>query len=208
MKSKHQLIPFELEWDDASPLPQEQQNLISEAQILLQQFWDRWHQKPIEQYVACDFEYVARALFTLQERGLVDGSTFCEWGCGFGIVTGLASLLGWEAIGIEAEPFLVSEARKLLQRLQIPCEIWEGNFLPRGAERLADRQSNHASMFHRIPPAYESKDFDIDDFSIIFAYPWPGEEYFLESVFREYARPNAVLVIFRGPYHIEFYRKL
>ncbi len=191
-----------------SPLPQEQENLISEAQILLQQFWDRWHQKPIEQYVACDFEYVARALFTLQERGLVDGSTFVSGGCGFGIVTGLASLLGWEAIGIEAEPFWSPRLENCLQRLQIPCEIWRAIFCPEEPSvwRTVNRITHRCSIAF---PAYESKDFDIDDFSIIFAYPWPGEEYFLESVLpRNTLGPTPYSSFLGVPYHIEFYRKL
>ena len=204
----NRLRQLPLEIDDDSPLPSDQVALIAEANGLLQQFWDRWHEKPIEQYVACDFEYVARAMQAVRLGGLADGNTFCEWGCGFGVITGLAALSGWDAIGIEAEPFLVERARELIGALKIEAEIWEGNFLPRGAERLADRQSNHASLFHRIPPVYESHDMEIDDFAMIFAYPWPGEELFLQTVFQEYARKDALLLMFRGPYQIEFYRKV
>ncbi len=205
---KRPLTRVDFDWDDERALPSEQIQLIQRTQAELQLFWDRWHEKPIEQYVACDFEYVARALLGLIEKGWLDGSTFCEWGCGFGLVTGLAWLNGLEAIGIEAEPFLCEQARRIFAEQKIRADIWQGNFLPRGAERLADRQSNHASMFHQVPPAYEAEGMEVDDFALIFAYPWPGEEYFLERVFEEFARKNALLMVFRGPYHLELFRKV
>lgn len=190
---------------ETRPLSEEANRLIAESESRLQAYWDQWHQRPIEQYVACDFGYVAQSLRFVVESKLLEGNTFCEWGCGFGVVTGLASLLGMEAIGIEAEPFLVEAGRKLLKHQKIEATLWEGNFLPRGAEKLADHQSHHASMFHQIPPAYDEQDLQVDDFALIFAYPWPGEEHFLREVFARYARPNALLLMFRGPYQIELY---
>jgi hypothetical protein len=199
-------IPLHFDWEE--PLEPNLERWIVRSEELVQQFWDRWQAKPIEQYVACDFRYVAAALREVLDQKLQNGNLFCEWGCGFGVVTGIASLFGMEAIGIEAEPFLVSEGRKLLKESKIAAELWEGNFLPKGAERLAETQSNHASLFHNIPDAYSQHDLDLDDFGTIFAYPWPGEEHFLREVFRRYARENAILLMFRGPYHIEVYRNL
>jgi hypothetical protein len=123
------------------------------------------------------------------------------------VVTAMASILGWDAIGIEAEEFLVDEARKWLRSERIDAEIWHGNFLPPGSERLAKRQANHASLFHQVPCAYADHDLGIDDFAIVFAYPWPGEDYFLKDVFRNYAADQSLLLLFLGPYEIELYRK-
>jgi hypothetical protein len=119
----------------------------------------------------------------------------------------MAGKLGWDAVGIEAEEFLVEQARQFLRSENIPAEIWHGNFLPSHAERLAKRQANHASLFHQIPSVYASKSLAVDDFATIFAYPWPGEDYFLKDVFRHYAADQAILVMFLGPYEIEIYRK-
>jgi hypothetical protein len=115
--------------------------------------------------------------------------------------------LGWDAIGIEAEPFLVDEARKFLAAEAIQAEIWHGNFLPPGSERLARQQSHHASLFHQIPSAYAEHDLQLDDFAVVFAYPWPGEDGFLKDVFAAYAAQGAILLVFRGPYELELYRK-
>jgi SAM-dependent methyltransferase len=180
---------------------------LHRADSLLQAYWDGWHRKPIEQYVACDFRDVWRALATVREQQLAQGNLFLEWGCGFGVVAAMASQLGWGAIGIEAEPFLVSEARKFLATEGVKAEIWQGNFLPTGSERLARHQSHHASLFHQVPSAYSQHDMQLDDFACVFAYPWPGEDGFLKDVFREYAALGALLLVFRGPYELELYRR-
>src|SRR5689334_11361769 len=58
-------------------------------------------------FVPCDFAAAYRALAGLAGTNLARGPVFCEWGSGFGVVTGLAALLGFDACGIEAEGPLV-----------------------------------------------------------------------------------------------------
>ncbi|QDV26102.1 type 2 periplasmic-binding domain-containing protein [Aureliella helgolandensis] len=170
-------------------------------------YWDQFPQKPLPQYIECDFNLVASALTECVQRDLIDGRLFVEWGCGFGVVTGVAGILGLDAIGVEAEPFLCEEGRKLLKDNQVDAEIWQGNFLPRGAKRLAEDTDPLVSLTHDLEPAYDSYDMPLEDFAIVFAYPWPGEEHFLRLVFDRFARSGALLLMFRGPYHIELYRK-
>jgi hypothetical protein len=203
-----QLALLEVAWDSESIIPEEIEALLAKADVLLQTYWDSWHRRPIEQYVACDFRDVWRAMQAVKAQNLPVGNLFCEWGCGFGVVTALASKLGWDAVGIEAEEFLVQQAERFIRAEKIPAEIWHGNFLPSGAERLAKRQANHASLFHQIESIYPSKSLNLDDFATIFVYPWPGEDYFLKDVFRHYAADQAILVMFLGPYEIEIYRKV
>jgi len=201
------LTLLEVDWDSESIIPEEIEGLLAKADSLLQSYWDSWHRRPIEQYVACDFRDVWRAMQAVKTLNLPFGNLFCEWGCGFGIVTALASKLGWDAVGIEAEEFLVQQAQAFLRSEKIPAEIWHGNFLPPGSQGLAKRQANHASLFHQIPCVYPKVSLGVDDFATIFAYPWPGEDYFLKDVFRHYAADQAILVMFLGPYELEIYRK-
>jgi hypothetical protein len=201
------LLPIDIAWDLERPIPEDTLELLERADRMLQSYWDAWHRQPIEQYVACDFRDVWRALATIREQALAPGNLFCEWGCGFGIVAGMAGILGWDAIGIEAEPFLVDGARKWIQTERLPAEIWHGNFLPPGSEQLAKHQSHHASLFHQVPSAYADHGMSLDDFAMVFAYPWPGEDGFLKDVFERYARDQSILLIFRGPYELELYRK-
>ncbi len=159
-------------------------------------YWDQFPKKPLPQYIECDFDYVSQALRTVVERGWIDGQLFCEWGCGFGIVTGVAALLGLDAIGIEAEEFLCDQARKLMAKNGVQAEIWQGNFLPTGAHQLAEDTDPLVSLTHRIPAAYHQHDMTLSDFAIVFVYPWPGEEHFLRAVFDRFARPNALMLQF------------
>jgi hypothetical protein len=181
---------------------------LKTARARIELYWDRFREKPLPQYVECDFDYVSTALRSCIQQGLIDGKLFCEWGCGFAVVAGVAGLLGLDAIGIEAEEFLCTEARQLLSKANVPAEVWQGNFLPRGAANLADDTDPLVSLTHDLAPAYEQHDMNLSDFAIIFAYPWPGEEHFLKAVFNRFARPNAVMLMYRGPFQVELYRKV
>ncbi len=98
------------------------------ARERIERYWDQFPKKPLPQYIECDFDYVSQALRTCVNHGWIDGQLFCEWGCGFGIVTGVASVLGLDAIGIEAEQFLCEQARKLMAKNGVQAEIWQGIF--------------------------------------------------------------------------------
>jgi hypothetical protein len=206
-KTELRLEGLDLDIDEDEAMSAEVEKFLESSQQRLQQYWDRWTERPIEQYVASDFRYVWAALQSLNRMGLLKGRSFVEWGCGFGVITGLAWYTGLSAVGIEAESFLVEEGRKLLQLHSIQAELWHGNFLPKGAEQIARRQSDHPSLFHQVPSAYPQHACDLDDFALIFAYPWPGEEHFQREVFCRYAAVDALMLMYRGPYQIELYRQ-
>lgn len=201
------LIQLEFDFDEA-PLPESVTHWLEAGRERIERYWDQFPQKPLPQYIECDFDYVARALEACLKQNLIDGRLFCEWGCGFGIVTGIANLLGLDAVGIEAEEFLCAQARILLDRHDIHAEIWQGNFLPSGAHNMAEPDDPLVSLTHTLPPAYDQCDMSLSDFAITFVYPWPGEEHFLRAVFDRYARVGALLLQFRGPYHVELFRKI
>ncbi|WP_404309778.1 class I SAM-dependent methyltransferase [Neorhodopirellula lusitana] len=88
-----------------------------------------------------------------------------------------------------------------------PPELFRGNFLPSGADDLAD-DPTLPSLGHDVPPAYRSIGLDLDDFAVVYSYPWPGEDEFHESVFAEHAAPGAILVQFAGPNDTRAWRRL
>lgn len=192
---------------DESELPAQVNQWLAAGRERIERYWDQFPKKPLPQYIECDFDYVSQALRTCVNHGWIDGQLFCEWGCGFGIVTGVAAVLGLDAIGIEAEQFLCEQARKLMAKHGVKAEVWQGNFLPAGAHQLAEDTDPLVSLTHRIPAAYHQHDMQLSDFAMVFVYPWPGEEHFLRAVFDRFARPNALMLQFRGPYHVELYRK-
>ncbi|MCA9191865.1 MAG: hypothetical protein KDB03_08885 [Planctomycetales bacterium] len=200
------LRSIDLEIPDAS-LPGDVSNWILQSRRRIELYWDCFREQPLPQYVECDFEYVALAIRECLEKELLDGRLFVEWGCGFAVVTGIAAILGLDAVGIEAEEFLCVEAEKLLQKNNIHAEVWHGNFLPQGARKYAECTEPLISLTHSIESAYSRYQMDISDFAMVFAYPWPGEEHFLRLVFERSARSGALLLMFRGPNQIELYRR-
>lgn len=201
------LIEIDLSIDVDRQPPAETIAWLEQAMLRIQRFQDRWDRAPIEQFVASDFQLVHQAIDLIRKQQLVSGNRFCEWGCGFAVVSCLADQLGWDVIGIEAEADLIVEARQTIADLQGSVELWHGNFLPAGSERLAD-DLGLPSLGHSEDSVYPDIGLYVDDFDLIFAYPWPGEGDFLEAVFEKYAEPGACFLTFCGPYDLRLVRKV
>lgn len=190
-------------------LPTELSQWIQFGGQVVRDFWDRHPELRNTEWVECDYAEVAAALIGLQVNHPARQESFLEWGCGFGVVAGTASLLGFNAVGIESERFLIEEAVRIAAEYGIEgVEFWEGNFLPTGAEQFAAKEDPRVALKAEAESAYAKYGREILEFATIFAYPWPGEEHFLKSVFRNYAAAGARLVLYRGPFQVEFYEKL
>ena len=188
------------------PVPEQVLQWTRDAWARVRSFQDRWDRDSIEQFVASDYDLVFQTLEWIKEHHFCDGSRFLEWGCGFSVVCALASYLGWDAVGIEAESELLARGRETVEDWGLPVELVHGNFLPRGAERLSD-DPTLPSLGHPVGAAYESLGLEIDDFAMIFSYPWPGEEDFHCDVFERHARPGALLLQYCGPYDLRLWRR-
>ncbi len=194
------------------PIPSETRCWISDARGRIETFQDRWQKHKIEQFVAADYELVYQSLrYLLQVQSFnwppLVGRRFLEWGSGFAVVTALASSLGMDAIGIESEPTLFAQGQQTLADWHVAAELIHGNFLPHGADRLAD-DPTLPSLGHDERNAYDTLELDLDDFAIIYAYPWPGEDDFLEAVFAHYAADGAYLMMFCGPNDVRLLRRV
>jgi len=190
---------------DRYPVPADVTAWLTDAAARIQTFQDRWRHPHIELFVAADYELVFQALAWTLETQMTIGMRFVEWGCGFAVISGLASGLGLDAVGIEAEPVLVEQGRRTVARWGVPVELVEGNFLPRGAESLAD-DPTLPSLGHAAEPAYDELGLDLDDFAVVYSYPWPGEDEFHRRVFERHSARGALLLQFIGPYDIRLMR--
>jgi hypothetical protein len=191
---------------DQTVIPAEVDSLIARSVARIEAFQDRWDQPQIEQFVAADFRHVYQSLTWIQATQPLIGSRFLEWGCGFAVVACMAARLGFTAIGIEAEPALLSNSDATVRDWSAAVERVQGNFLPPGAETLAD-DPMLPSLGHAVPCGYRQLGLDLDDFAIVYAYPWPGEDEFHEAVFDHYAAPGALLLMFCGPNDLRLGRK-
>lgn len=172
----------------------------------IEAFQDRWDQHRIEQFVAADYELVYQALRWIDECRLPMGRRFLEWGCGFAAVSCLADKLNWNVHAIEAHPDLIPHARTTIADMGARVDLFVGNFLPANAESLAF-DPTLPSLGHEGDNAYEHWQLGLDDFSLVYSYPWPGEDEFHEDVFDRHAEAGAMLLMFIGPNEMRLWRK-
>ena len=114
-------------------------------------------------FVPSDYELAWRVLDALP-RG-----RFCEWGSGFGIVTGLAELLGYQACGVEMDEKLADASRKLLADFGLSSCILCSDYISADC---------HAQIY--------------------FVYCWPGKVVETEEHFARIASPGDRLLICYG----------
>ena len=109
----------------------------------------------------------------------------------------------FDAVGIEVEAELIDAARRLAADFDIPAEFAHGSYLPRGCHASGE----FAWLDTDAPDAHVELGLDPDDFSVIFAYPWPDEERLTERLFARYGGVGAVLVSYHASDEMRLRRK-
>jgi hypothetical protein len=159
-------------------------------------------------FVASDYSRAYAALRALDAADLAPGRGFCEWGSGFGVVAGLAAMLGFDACGIEVEEELVEAARQLAADFDLPVEFVHGSFIPEGGEGLVGDGGTFSWLTTDGAGVQEELGLAPDGFDVIFAYPWPDEERLTRDLFEHYAAPGALLVSYHGCEDFRVQRKV
>ncbi len=158
------------------------QSLRTELRTLWDEVDDLWERSQdsgsFHAYVSAD--YGAVFLTLLQLRGQV--RTFLEWGSGLGVVTIMASRLGFEAYGIDIEPVLVDHARAFGERYAPAARFVCGNFFP--TEFAWDPEEGEIAVRTALygAPAYERMGRKLSEFDLVYAYPWPEEHQLYRNV--------------------------
>ncbi len=203
----------ELELDIPTvPIPDRVRRLLDDADDRVERFHQDHRDRPVPAFVPCDFVEAYHAIGRVQELSLAPGGRFVEWGSGVGVVTCLASLHGYDAIGIEIVDDLVDIAVALAEDHQIEAEFIRGSFVPEGGDEvLEDNAYNLARNVTWLQTggndAYEELGLDPDDFDFVFAYPWPGEEQTIFDLFAEFAGVGAILMTHHGEDGMRLQRK-
>jgi hypothetical protein len=185
---------------DESDLPDDVLALLREADSRITQF-GRSGPTQVTGFVPSDFVTVYRALKAIAETNLAPGNSLCEWGSGFGVVASLAAMLEYESCGIEIERNLVDASRRLADDFGLAVEFVHGSFIPSGAEAVAeeafaDNNSEYSWLVTDADDGYDELGLGPRDFDVIFAYPWPGEEYLMLSLFERYAAEGALFLMY------------
>ncbi len=179
----------------SDPVPQVVDAFLTDANARIDAFFEKHRKAKDLGFFPSDYPLIYGVLRQLQKlEG--DRRRFCEWGSGFGVIAGLASMLGFESCGIEIDRRLVTESRALLTDHHLDVEILEGNFMPDSYQpppELEDLETIHAGV---EAGANDEVDVDIDDFDLIFAFPWPGDEGMFCDLFKRFAANGALLMTY------------
>jgi hypothetical protein len=162
------------------------------------EFFDRFdreeRQRAWHPFVHADYEVVLDALAARR----APGRRFLEWGSATGVVTIMADLMGFEARGIELDPALVDHANGLAQRHGSGARFAAGSFLPAGYRWRPRHGDGRLGTLGDGPSAYRTLGNALDDFDLVYAYPWEGEEPLMRDLMRRYGAPHATLLLYRG----------
>lgn len=203
------LTPLELDWQTQPPATGPAADLIADAQQRVERFLqDRHRSGPIPSFVCCDFVMVGRALEAVVEHSLAPGPTACEWGAGFAVIAGLMATQGLDACAIEINRDLADEAERLMRDHDLPVTVARGSLVPDGGDEIVDEMASQDWLKTNEHPAYDELGLDLDDFDLVFAYPWPGEEGLIEALFDAFAAEGALLLTYHGMNEIKLQRKV
>ena len=164
-------------------------------------------------FVPSNASVLFHALRGLRDGGLANGNSFCEWGSGFGTATCVAAKLGWDAYGIELEPELVDQGMRLASDFALTATFVQGSFVPTARRRIAeeafeDNLGRYPWLNNRAEDAYEKLGRGIESFDVVFAYPWPGETYYIKQLFIAEAAYGALLLTYDDSSSVSAWRKV
>ena len=157
--------------------------------------WDRFDTEVRDHhfhpFVAADYPTVLAALLPLRGRDL----RFLEWGSATGVITIMADLLGFEASGIELDSSLVATARGLAARYDSRAQFVVGSFLPTGYQWRPGDGDARTGTLGTGPSGYLQIGRSLDDFDVVFGYPWDGEQAMMLDVMKRHGRSGATLLL-------------
>ena len=169
-------------------------------------FWERFdltvRGRRFHPFVAADYDVVRPVLLGLR----APGRRFLEWGSASGVITIMADLMGFDACGIEVDRSLVETARALAARHGSAARFVLGSFLPAGYEFRAPDGDGRTGTIDHGPSGYLELGRPLEDFDVVFGYPWGGEEPLMRDVMQRYGRHDALLLLFDAAGEVHAYR--
>ncbi|MEO0510432.1 MAG: hypothetical protein AAF065_11295 [Verrucomicrobiota bacterium] len=196
-------------------MPGKIQALVDAAEERFDAFHAQGLNKRYPRYIGSEPDQVYAAIKWVNEEQLAVGNNFVEWGSGFGVATGMASLLGLQAIGIELREGLIAIARELADSQLLDVDFLCTSYIPDGFITYETMGGNDIvpddSFGHEVGSASYvdgEKEIDIEEIDIFFVYPWPGEQEMMLKLFDAVAGIDAILITYYGDQDICIYRKL
>lgn len=176
--------------------------LCAEGWELFERFDREQRERRFHPFVAADYDAVRAVLRRLR----ASGRRFLEWGSATGIITIMADMLGFEAYGIELDPALVATAREVAERHRSRARFVTGSFLPAGYAPHRRDGEDRTGTIGQGPSGYLQLGLSLEDFDVVFGYPWGGEERVMLDVMQRFGRRDALLLLHDANAGVTAYR--
>lgn len=165
--------------------------LCEEGRALWERFDRVVRESAFHPFVAADYAQVRAALLRLRAPGL----RFLEWGSASGVITIMADLMGFDACGIELDASLVATARALATTHGSGARFVTGSFLPTGFRWRRRDGDSRTGTIGEGPSGYLQLGRALDEFDVVFGYPWSGEAALMQDLMQRYGRRDALLLL-------------
>lgn len=165
--------------------------LCDEGWAIFDRFDREVRDRRFHPFVAAEYELVLEALKKWQRPRL----RFLELGSASGVITIMADLLGYEAFGIEIDGSLVKTAVGLAGRFDSKARFVTGSFLPAGYAFKPQPSSAWTEVVEAGESGYVQLGIALDDFDVVFGYPWGGERAMMLDLMRRYGSRDALLLL-------------
>ena len=152
--------------------------------------------------MAADYDAVRATLISLRKPG----RRFLEWGSATGVITIMADLLGFDSCGIELDPSLVEVGRELASRWDSKARFAVGSFIPMGWDWRPSGASGRPGTIGQGPSGYLELGRALEDFDVVYAFPWMGEEPMMLDLMRCHGREDARLLLHTTESETRIYR--
>ncbi len=162
------------------------------------------HARPgFHTYVHADWAAAVPVLTALRARA----DSFLEFGSGLGVITILADLLGFDACGIELDPWLYARSLELADGAASRASFALGSYVPEAARDTAGNEDADFLTVREGEPAYDELGMELDEFDLVYAFPWPGEEERLLDLMNTCGRRDALLLTYGATDGYQLYQR-
>jgi hypothetical protein len=169
---------------------------------IFERFETEVRDRRVHPFVAADYDAVLTSLIAHRAAGL----RFLEWGSASGVIAIMADLLGFDAFGIELDESLVQMARDLATRFHSGARFVAGSFVPTGYAFSPGTHDGRTGWIGSGPSGYMQLARALDEFDVVFGYPWSGGEPMMLDLMRCYGRPDALLLLYGVNDGVKAYR--
>ncbi|MFI5229880.1 MAG: hypothetical protein ACHQWU_12475 [Gemmatimonadales bacterium] len=176
--------------------------LCVEGWEIWQRFDDTFRRRHFHPFVPADYDIARKLLSSLR----TPGRRFLEWGSATGIITIMADMMGFDAYGIEIDAALVATARDVARRHRSAARFVVGSFLPAGYQYRTRDSVGRTGTIADGPSGYLELGLALEDFDVVFGYPWDGEDAVMLDVMQQYGRPDALLLLYDSDNNVREYR--